>query len=74
MYISTMRMLWPEPDLTHKMIPPPPPPGTSLTQHGYPTDQHELGIVCPEVEFVNVYFHWGFWAKSREFSDLRFLP
>ncbi len=27
-----------------------------------------------EVEFVNEHFHWGFWAKSREFSDLRFLP
>jgi hypothetical protein len=29
---------------------------------------------CPEMEFVNVHFRLGFWAESRDFSDLGFLP
>ncbi len=40
--------------------------GNTSRKGGLPT--------LPEMEFVNVHFHWGFWAKSREFSDLRFLP
>ncbi len=28
----------------------------------------------PEMEIVNIHFHWGFWAKSQEFSGLMFLP
>ncbi len=38
-----------------------------------PTRTHPFPFL-PEMEFVKVHFHWGFWVKSREFSDLRFLP
>ncbi len=27
----------------------------------------------PEADFMNVHFHWGFWAYCLGFSDLRFL-